>query len=246
MKPHFFAVIPLTALVLTAGIAVADGPKPIRHLAYHFDVSVISTLTSHSSGIGDGTGGSGLANYSGGQSDKGTITLDVMQAAADGGLTVQVAENALNSRSAKSTLCVVYGDGRMICDPNGKITEEEQALLQAAGRNFVDPTQFDAKKHWRVAGGQNGFTTATDYTMTAGDPTKVVTISLQRVDKMDGAQGYNATTDGFISYNMPLSVPTAIKEDTVMRQSQGMGQDNRVDTHVSMNLLTDSMQVAKP
>lgn len=246
MKPQFFAVVPLVALVLSVAPAAADGQKPIRHLVYQFDVSIQSTLTAHSSGIGDGTGGSGLANYGGTTADKGTIALDVMQAGTDGSLTVQVSENAQNARSAKPTICAIYGDGRLICDPNGKVNEEEAALLQVAGRGFVDPTQFDANRHWKVGGSGNGYSTTTDYTMTGGDPAKSVTISMQKVDKMDGAQGFNATTDGTISYDMPLSVPTGVKEETVTRQSQGMGQDNRVDTHITLALVTDSLKTAKP
>ncbi|MGZ3499175.1 MAG: hypothetical protein ACXWNK_04840 [Vulcanimicrobiaceae bacterium] len=233
---------------MTTAIAFAVDQKPVRHLVYKFDVGIESTLTARSSGIGDGTGGSGVANYTGGNSDQGTITLDVLQVANDGtnALTVQISEQARNTRTAKPTLCVVYPDTHMICDPNGKINEEEAALLQVAGRNFVDPLQFDAHKHWKVGGSGNGFSSSTDFTLTGGDPSSVVTITLQRLDKLEGAQGYNSVTDGTLSYNMPLSVPTAVKEDTVMRESKGMGQDNRVDTHVSLSLVSDSQQPAKP
>ncbi len=245
MKPHMFAIFPLAALALSTTFASADTAKPIRHVVYHFDVSMRSTLTTHSSGIDDGTGASGMADYSGGSADKGTIAFDVMQAGSDGGLAVQVSEAAQNTRSAAATTCVVYNDGRLICDPNGKVNEEEMALLQVAGRNFVDPTQFDAHKHWKVSGASGPYTTSTDYTMTGGDPAGIVAIALQRVDKVDGAQGYNATTDGTLLYDMPLSIPTSLKEDTVMRQSRGMGQDNRVDTHITLNLLSDSLANAK-
>ncbi|MDQ2873063.1 MAG: hypothetical protein M3R35_08055 [Candidatus Eremiobacteraeota bacterium] len=245
MKPQIFVIFPLAALALTATLASADPAKPVRHVVYHFDVSMTSTLTTHSSGVDDGTGGSGLADYSGGSADKGTIALDVLQVGSDGGLAVQVTETAQNNRSAKATTCLVYNDGRLNCDPNGKVNEEEMALLQVASRDFVDPTQFDAHKHWRVGGSSNGFTTSTDYTLTGGDPAGVVTIALQRVDKVEGAQGYNATTDGTVTYDVPLSIPTAVKEDAVMRQNRGMGQDNRVDTHITLNLISDSLANAK-
>ncbi|MDQ2663827.1 MAG: hypothetical protein M3Y18_07330 [Candidatus Eremiobacteraeota bacterium] len=243
MRVSSFPIV-LFALAV-AGVACAPpivaSAAPLRHAVYHFDVSVHSDLTVHTSGI-DGGSATGSTDYGGGDADRGTIAIDVLSAAADGGLNVQIREDALYTRTAKPALCAVYGDGRVVCDPEARVNAEEHALLLAFGRGFVDAAKLDAENHWTQSDTGSGFATLTDYTIASGDLGKVVTIALQRVDKMSGAQGYNAVTSGTIAYNVPMSIPTAIKENTTMRQTRGIGQDNRIDTSVTLSLVSDSMQ----
>lgn len=228
---------------LMLAVQSSASSAPLRHVVYNFTVSVRSNLTIHDSGIGS-TNATGSDAFGGTVMDRGTIAIDVLQAARDGGLSVQIREDAQNTRTAKPATCAVYGDGRVICDPQASVNPEEQALLLAFGRGFVDPSKFDAKNHWRQSAAGSGYSTASDYTVASGDVGGVVTIVLQRTDKMGGPQGYDAVTDGTITYNVPLSVPVGLKEDTIMRQSHGIGQDNRVDTSVTLALASDSMQPA--
>jgi len=131
----------------SAAMSPAQENPPIRHLVYDFAVGIESTLTVHDSGIGQGgerggppgiPSGTGVNDVRGGTSDEGTITVDVRQQSADGGLVVSVSEVAKNARTAKPALCALYGYNlTVVCDPNVKINEEEIALLRVLGRNFV-------------------------------------------------------------------------------------------------------------
>lgn len=237
-------------LALGAALAAASLPasaadqQPLRHLVYNFTVGVTQTNSIHSSGIDNGAT-SGVTDYGGGESDKGTISVDVLQASPDGGLVVKVSEQARNTRSAPAAMCAAYGiTGVVICDQSVKVNEEEMALLQVIGRDFVDPTQFDANRHWHRGQSTGDASESDDYT--AGPLNNgVMNITMQRVTKVEGAQGYNVVTDGTVTYNLTLSIPTHLTQDAILRSEHGMGQNNRIETKIDMALATDSMQTAK-
>lgn len=235
------------ALSLALGsAALADQSKPMRHLVYGFDISITSELTVHSSGIdasGGGTG-SGIAHYGGGNSDKGTITLDVMGVQPDSGLVVSISEQGRGDRSADAATCVAYGMGSVVCDPNKKINEEEMSLLRVIGRNFVDPAQIDLKHHWQTSENINGGTETNDYTIANDSGNGVLGIDYLRVLKVEGANGFRADTHGNLSYNQRKTVPIQIKEDTVSRQNQGAGQENRTEQQLTLTLTSDSLAQA--
>ncbi len=217
----------------------------MRHLAYSFDISITSELTVQSSGIDEaGGGGSGVSHYAAGNSDKGTITVDIMGVQPDTGLIVSVAEQGRGNRSAEPATCVVYGIGSVVCDPNAKVNEEEMSLLRVLGRNFVNTSTIDAKRHWQNVANGAGGKEVNDYTISSDNHDGLLGIDFQRVLTVEGASGYRADTHGSLSYNEKLSVPTQVKEDTVTRTHVGQGQDNRVEQQLTLNLTTDSLAQA--
>jgi hypothetical protein len=242
-EPARIFVFFLTAAVLSAGIARAD-TQPVRHLVYNFDITMNTISTVHDSGI-DGGPVSGASNYnSGAQMDQGTITVDVMQVQPDTGLVVKIAENARNRRDAVPTLCVTYGNGAVVCDQShGQLNEEEMNLLRFLGRNFVNPALIDAHNHWRYASTDAQSSETNDYTIgkTTGD---LLDISYQRVLKVQGAQGFDATTDGTLTYNKAMTMPVAIKEQTTTRKNTGSGNYDTVRQDMSFTLAQDSMAQA--
>lgn len=226
---------------LTASVAFADGAKPIRHLVYKFGVSLDTTKTIHDSGIGGDGPVSGSTNYRGGQTDEGQITVDVLQAQPDSGLVVQVSEQARNRRDAEPTMCVVYGSSAVICDQTkGGLNEEESSLLRFLGRNFVNPATIDLKNHWQYAATDAQSQETSDYTLGKPDG-DTVGVTYQRVLKVAGVNGFNATTDGVLSYDQKLSVPVSIKEDTMTRKSTGMGNYDTVRQEITLKLMGDSL-----
>ena len=237
----------ICAFALLSGLAsapaAAQQAKPMRHLAYAFDISITSELTVHSSGVGEAGGGtgSGITHYPGGNNDKGTITADIMGVQPDTGLIVTIAEQGRNSRSAAPATCVVYGIGSVICDPNAKINEEEMSLLRVLGRNFVNMSTIDNKRHWQNIESGAGGKEVNDYTISKDNNDGMLGIDFQRVLTVEGAGGYRADTNGSISYNQKLSVPTQVKEDTVTRTHVGQGQDNRVEQQLTLTLTADSL-----
>lgn len=221
-----------------AGMARAADSKPIRHLAYAFDVALSTDETDHSSGIGGE--GSGVTDYRAGSGDKGTISVDVLAVQPDTGLVVRISEEARETRTAKPATCVIYGSSAPICDTSAKINEEELTLLRLLGRTFVDQGQIDANHHWQLAISSPAFSETSDFTI-AGQSVGILKITGQRVSKTEGARGSRTTTNLQIDYDQNKLVPTLVKEDSVMRQSIGMGRDNRVASMTTLTLVSDSM-----
>lgn len=218
----------------------------MRQLAYSFDISITQDRTVHSSGVGEAGGGtgSGMTHYGGGNSDKGTITVDVLAVQPDTGLVVSVAEQGRGDRSAAPATCVVYGIGSVVCDSEKKVNEEEMSLLRVLGRNFVNPAQLDLKKHWQNVNAMPGGKEVNDYTISSDNNKGMLSIDYQRALTIEGANGYRADTTGNISYNQMLSVPLKLKEDTVTRRHVGQGQDDRIEQQLTLTLTTDSLAQA--
>ncbi|MDQ2680336.1 MAG: hypothetical protein M3Y21_04845 [Candidatus Eremiobacteraeota bacterium] len=231
-----------TGCVVCVALLGAVAPVPLRHLVYNFDVTVRSTTSVHSSGIG--TTGSGVSDYTGGVGDKGTIVADVMAATADKGLVVDVSEQARNDRSATVVRCAVYGDGRVFCDPSRKVNDEEMAALRYLGRSFVDPTALDANNHWRIANASPALDISADYTVKS-NTNGILNIDFQRVLAVKGAQASNTTTDGSLVYNLTDDVPSQITEDTMERSGSAMSGDSTIHTQIHLTLASDSMQARK-
>lgn len=246
MKIAFAAALCASLSLAFGSTARADQPKPMRHLVYGFDISITSELTIHSSGIDAGGGGtgSGIAHYGGGNSDKGTITVDVLGVQPDTGLVVSISEQARGNRTANPATCVTYGMGSVLCDSSQKVNEEEMALLRVIGRNFVNPALIDTKHHWQTSENINGGTETNDYTIASDSGNGTIGIDYLRVLKIEGAGGFRADTHGNLSYDQKRTIPTQIKEDTVTRQNQGAGQDNRTEQQITLTLSSDSLAQA--
>ena len=243
MKGGFLAnraAVAFLAIAIGAGAsgATAATAKPIRHLTYAFDVAISSDESVHASGIGGN--GSGVTDYRGGYGDKGTISVDVLAVQPDTGLVVSISEAARQTRSANPATCVVYGGGSPICDTSAKINDEELTLLRLLGRTFIDESQIDAKHHWQLASESPTYSETNDFTIDR-DQGGILDITGQRVIKVEGARGYRATSNLQITYDKNYVVPTLVKEDTVMRQTEGMSKDNRIETMTTLRLASDSM-----
>jgi hypothetical protein len=239
-----FSLSVAATIALTAGPALADGAKPIRHLVYNFDVTFNTTSTVHDSGIGGGPV-SGSTDYHAGNMDKGQIVVDVMAVQQDSGLVVQVSEHAENTRNGVPTMCVAYGNGAVICDQShGQLNEEEMSLLRVIGRNFINHAEIDNKNHWQYQQTTPDAKETNDYTIntTSGD---VLGITFQRYLKVATGQPFEATTNGKLNYNEKLSVPTMLSEDTVTRRNTGSGDYDRIEQHITLNLASDSMTTAQ-
>lgn len=238
-----FLISLAAAFMLSASLAYADTPKPIRHLVFNFDISLSTTSTVHDSGIGGGPV-SGSTDYTAGTSDQGQITVDVLAVQPDSGLVVSISEQAQKRRDADPTMCVVYGTSAFICDQTkGQLHEEEGALLRFLGRNFINPAQLDARNHWQYAASDPQSSETSDFTLGKASG-EVVPVTYQRVLKVQGAQGFDATTDGSLTYDQKMSVPVSVKEDTTTRRNTGMGNYDTVRQQLTLTLATDSLAQA--
>lgn len=236
----------LAELLLAAS---AQAPNVIRHLDFHFGISVQTTDTNHTSGIGGGPI-SGVANSTAGGSTEGTIAVDVVGLRPDGGLIVNVLENSREIPHPDTAQCITWGVGTVVCEPGKHTTPEEQALLRYMGRHFVNPSMIDAKNHWSIGTNGKDRSETTGYRIISND-SGVMDISFERVTKMPGVQGFSATTDGKLIYDSNLTVPREISEDTLLRSSLVNGSVvqggyEQVHTMINLKLLDDSMAAKTP
>jgi hypothetical protein len=220
-----------------AGVS-ADTPKSLRHLVYNFTYATSSDTTEHDSGLSGGPV-SGLKDYSAGDSDKGTITIDVTAVdQANGVIEVNASEDARASRSAHAARCDVYSNTKVICDPDAKVNEEELAVMQFMGMNFVTQDALAAKK-WHIDNSQPPTTSLADFSI-GGNANGILSISQTRTDEQKGAQAATQTINSKIQYNVAKTIPLSVDEDTMSRTNQGLGQYNTQHTQIHAQLTTDS------
>jgi len=242
----------LAALAVLSSLtpAQADAPAaaaPLRHLVYSFTWGTSTDTETHVSGMRDNANGSGapgdpgvasgVADQTGGANDKGTIAVDVLREQPDKGLVVSISEQARDARTALPATCVVFGNTTIVCDPNGKINQEELTLLRFLGADFVDPNKLDAKRHWQVSQDDGGYSTTADYTISA-NASGVMKIDETRIVKESKTK--TNTIDTQISYDFNHQVPTGITEYSIEHLESGE-QYTTFKTETVLNLLSDSM-----
>jgi hypothetical protein len=137
-------------------------------------------------------------------------------------------------------MCVTYGTGQIICEAGKKVNEEEYTLLRLLGKNFVNPAAMDPKHHWQFATTSSDTSETNDYTL-RDQKDGIATISVERMLKVHGPQGYDASTSGQVTYNENLEVPLNVTEETETRAQTGDSY-NRVDQTITLHLTADSMQ----
>jgi hypothetical protein len=236
----------LVAAILPASPAGAD--STMGQLVYSFSYgsdqntnardSSTSAENPDASGLYSG-GGSGASHYHGAQSDKGTMTVDVVRQQPDKGLVVDISEQGQNTRRAPPATCVAYGDTRVICDPNKTVYPEEYTLLRFLGPNFVDPNQLDANRHWALTQSGSKVTMKADYTIAANSG-GIMQINENRSIRTGGS---SQTTDvqTKIGYNFNLSVPTAVNEYVTQRDDNGVSGTTTTIYQTTLSLVSDSV-----
>lgn len=137
---------------LLGSMLIAAAPE--RVMVYSFTV-----------GINNRTADTAIGSYGSHQrdmvSDIGTITVSVIGLNTDGGLVVNVAEDARTNRSVAPATCILYGNTNVVCGTS-VVTPEETSILRTLNPKFVDPASIDAKGHWHIAPGAG---VAIDYTL---------------------------------------------------------------------------------
>ncbi|HEY1976768.1 MAG TPA: hypothetical protein VGG89_09500 [Candidatus Baltobacteraceae bacterium] len=244
-----FACAALVAALLPIAVSAATNTTttPQRHLVYTFTYGVTTDRETHVSGMGatmsqSAGPASGMVDNKAGSSDKGTITVDIMQEQPDSGLVVVVSEQGQDTRNAEPATCVVFSDTTLICDPNKRFNSEELTLLRFLGSHFVDPNNLDAKSHWHVQ--RDGPTsTSADYTISK-NTNGAMTIDEQRIVKENGAHPQTTNINATVGYDFNKSIPTTVTEYLIQRSEQAE-QYNTIKSETVLTLESDSMTAAK-
>lgn len=219
-----------------------------NHLVYNFSYSSSQNITARDSqdsaepiGVANGggyqisPGGNGISHYGGSLTDKGTITVDIVSKQVDGGVVVKVSEQGQNVRRAPAATCVVYGNTRVICDPNKTVYTEEYTLLRFMGSNFIDPNQLDASKHWAITQNGDNLSVSADYTIdnnTGG----IMRIGEKRIVKQMGVGHLTTDIETQIGYDFSRSIPTSVDEYATQYTDAGIKGTSRTTYQTTLNL----------
>ena len=236
------------AVLLLPSVARAD-TTPVPTLVYNFTYSANQDINAKDSSnpaedYGNAGGfaapGSGTSHYSGSLTDKGTMTVGILAKQTDGGLIVSISEDGQQTRRAPAATCVVYGNTRVICDPNKTVYTEEYTLLRFLGQNFVDPANIDAKRHWQVVQDSPTLKVTADYVI---GPTTTSDVQISETRKIVTPSQSNVTTDveSKIGYDMSRIVPTTVQEYVTQRQDRGVKGMATTIYQTTLQLVSDTM-----
>jgi hypothetical protein len=242
----------MAALALTAP-ALSSAETTVQQLTYRFTYSADQRTTARDSAnpaedytvpANQGTTQayaqtSGISSYQGSLSDKGTMTVQILGKQQDGGLIVSIAENGENVRRAPAAACVVYGNTRVICDPNKTVYTEEYTLLRFLGENFVDASNLDAHRHWQIVQNSPTMNVTADYTL---GPTTSSDVSVNETRTIRQAGGGSLTTDvqTKIGYDMSRDLPTSIDEYVTQRHDNGVVGTSTTIYQTTLALASDT------
>ena len=238
----------VAAMWFGTGAARADSSS--GQLVYYFtygsqqnvsarDASSIDVQPGGDNGPNSSHMTSGVSDYQGHLSDKGTMTVQVMNQQPDGGLIVAISEQGENYRRASPATCVVYGDGRVICDPNKTVFTEEYTLLRFLGPNFVDPNRLDANKHWATTQNDSNGNVKADYTINSNNNGNMK-ISEKRSVRPNGGGSQTTDVQTMIGYDATRSVPTGVDEYTIQRVDNGAVGTTTTIYQTTLKLVSDS------
>jgi len=233
MKRLFAYVLSALAIVVCAGVPAHAQTKSLRHLVYAFSVG--QQGDQHRQNLNYGA-----ADFSGGVSDKGTISVDIMGIQPDHGLVVSVSETGQNGRNAAPDTCVVFADTNTTCQNPQGINPEEISIVRLLAPHFYDPSQLDAKQHWHEGGASKDGSTSIDFTVTKDD-NGIVTIAEHRAVVQKGIGAMTLNADATIQYDVAHFVPTSVKEYSTLHKQQPTGGYFDQTSDTELTLQSDSM-----
>ncbi len=232
----------------TGALADNAAPAPLRHLVYNFTFGSQSDTEIHTSGFGAGGPGEGSDNMSGNATvdntgsvqDHGTIVVDVLGERADGGLVINVSEDAIGERTSYTAGCIVYSDTKTLCDQTKRVNEEELAIVRLLGPHFVDMAQIDPKMQWKTSNVFPGFSQHSNFTIDKNDG-GVMNISESGTTSQSTLPKLESTTTGTIGYNANLQVLMSLNSYTISHRQLTIDQLLTSKAQVTAKLVSDSM-----
>jgi hypothetical protein len=247
------------AMLLAPSIAFADtNVTPAATLVYNFTYSARDQITARDSAnpalgyYGSPTGNeggptyanpsSGQAHYEGTLDDKGTMTVNIIGKQPDGGLVMNINELGQNARRAPAATCVVYGNTRVICDPNKTVFTEEYTLLRFLGLNFVDPNQLDTNKHWNATGLSGpGLDISASYTINSNNGGQMQIGETRKLTSTGSQIRVTTDIESKIGYDYNRSLPTSVEEYVQQRNDQGTNGTSLSTYQTTLQLASDTM-----
>ena len=208
-------------------------------MEFAFSADYQTTGETHQGAIG--TGGSGVVSLMGSGGRQGSIDVDVLAVAKDGGLVIRSNEwLRAQPRPSQAITCAVYPDGRVICPQNLPVTDAETTLMAYLGRNFFDPSLLDAKGHWQRSFADKEVSDVSDFTVVGSSDANPLNVKMHSEVKSLTGVGPSWHDDSTFTYDPALNVPISI-HDVAIQTAQGSSMTKAV---MEFQLAKDSF--AKP
>ncbi len=227
-----------TLPAVAAGTSGADAQsKPLRTLTYDLEMTVGNVREIRVDAIG--TAGSGITNTGAALESRGSISVDVIAATADGGLVVDVWENASNRSHAKVRVAIAKS-GAVVYDPKqgDNVTVEEYALLGWLGRGFYAAPADPPGTAWDTDATVQGVTGKNHYRVVSVDG-DVVKLDCKTEQRASGANSFDMTRTGTLEYDMKMSAPRSANYQEI-NHSQRLGHYDTTNVSVSLKLTSDT------
>jgi hypothetical protein len=218
-----------------AAAAASLPDKPIRHMEYAYSVDYQRLGNSTEGAIGGGH--SGIVSQSGGGGRQGTLEVDVMAVAKDGGLVIRTAEWLQERpRASQAFLCAVYPEGRVICPDHLDVTDAENEIMTYLGRGFYDGSLVDDKGHWQRQFSNKSVAVTTDFTITGSPDANPLVIAAK--GSVKSLNGLDSSWDDVtqLTYDTALSVPVSV-HDVAIQHARGTSE---TQTTMDFKLTKDS------
>jgi hypothetical protein len=230
--------------VLGSGAAAAATPadpplKVLRHLTFDVSVDVESKTETKVAGFDGATSGT-AADDTGSTATHGTISVDVVGVTADGGLVVDVSEDAATRRALPVRVGVT--DKALFYDPTRTVTDEERRLLHYLARDFVKSGELAPGTTWVDDMSAANVSDRTTYKVTTVDAdAKTIGLEIVGDTTATGPSGYVTRSFGTMTYDTGVLVPQNVTLST-RTNIQAVGRLTTVDTKLAFALRDDSFR----
>jgi hypothetical protein len=228
-------------IVTTAVASATDPPlKVLRHLSFDVTVDVESKTETKVAGFDGATSGT-ASDDTGSTATHGTIVVDVVGATADGGLVVDVSEDAANRRALPVRVGIT--DKALFYDPSRTVTEEERRLLHFLARDFVKPGELAPGSTWVDDMSAANVSDRATYKVTTVDAdAKTIGLDVVEDTTATGPSGYVTRSLGTLTYDTGVLVPQSVTMSSRTNIQQGLGRLTTVDTKLTFALRDDSFR----
>lgn len=224
----FMTIAAAGVFAVSAAPAHAADPAPIRHLEYRVSGHSMASAQAESY---DGTA-SGMATAG----FDGTMSVDVLALAKDGGMVVRASMTMDDEiRPEQAVTCAVYGDGRVICPANAPITGAMHVLFSHLGRDFYDTSIIDANGKWTRTNDGGGVDVESVFTSKPTSDAGIVAISEHTTVEPRGQLGSGWTDEAKIRYNVALSVPVSIHNESTPDSRSANGGVETTDLRLTQD-----------
>jgi hypothetical protein len=218
-----------------------SSPKVLRTLVYSVQLTSKRVNEEQTSGFSAGSGAASMGNATTRRSanvdDQGTLTANVIAAAADGGLVVD-ASFAGKSTVQEPIRVAIFQDGGLSYAPGAKLSPEAARLLPMLARGIVAERDVSQGSTWSVpvAPPAKG---AWTYHITAVSG-NVATLGIDIDMSLPGPTGWDEHGKATALYDTARLCPTQYDVTTTSRHQPAMDQYVTDTLHLSATLVSDS------